>query len=141
MKMFCPPTDKTCKRCQKDAEWGLLAILAPFVSGSADIFEISTHDHFRQLSGNPLPCRSCCHGCGIRFNQFRRDNATALRTGQTPPILSFGGGAVVMLQNSLPGRADGHRFAVFQIDIQDGGETSGARLATAHSLNSAFGSP
>ena len=51
MKMFCPPTDKTCKRCQKGAEWGLLAVLAPFVSGGAGIFEISTHGHFRQLSG------------------------------------------------------------------------------------------
>jgi hypothetical protein len=43
MKMFCPPTDKTCERCQKGAEWGLLAVLAPFVSGGAGIFEISTH--------------------------------------------------------------------------------------------------
>jgi hypothetical protein len=54
MKMFCPSTDKTCERCQKGAEWGLLAVLAPFVSGSADIFEISTHGHFRQLSGRRL---------------------------------------------------------------------------------------
>jgi hypothetical protein len=29
-----------------------LAVLAPFASGSADIFEISTRDHSRQLSGN-----------------------------------------------------------------------------------------
>ena len=39
MKMFCPPTDKTCERCQKGAEWGLLAVLAPLVSGGAGIFE------------------------------------------------------------------------------------------------------
>ena len=49
MKMFCPPTDKTCERCQKGAEWGLLAVLAPFVSGGAGIFEISTHG---PISGN-----------------------------------------------------------------------------------------
>ena len=49
MKMFCPPTDKTCERCQKGAEWGLLAVLAPFVSGGAGFFEISTHGRFRQL--------------------------------------------------------------------------------------------
>jgi hypothetical protein len=36
------------------------------------------------------------------------------------------GGAVVMLQNSLPGRADGHRYLVFQIDIVGGRETLGA---------------
>jgi hypothetical protein len=29
MKMFCPPTDKTRKRCQKGVELGLLAVLAP----------------------------------------------------------------------------------------------------------------
>ena len=49
--MFWTPTDKTSKRCQKGAEWGLLAVLAPFVSGGAGIFEISTHGRFRQLSG------------------------------------------------------------------------------------------
>jgi hypothetical protein len=54
MKMFCPPTDKTCERCQKGAEWGLLAVLAPLVSGGAGIFEISTHSHFRQLCGRRL---------------------------------------------------------------------------------------
>jgi hypothetical protein len=41
MKMFCAPTDKTDERCQKAAEWGLLALLALFVSGGAGIFEIS----------------------------------------------------------------------------------------------------
>ena len=51
MKMFCPPTDKTCKRCQKGAEWGLLAVLAPFVSGGAGIFEISTHPPFPATQG------------------------------------------------------------------------------------------
>ena len=43
MKMFCAPTDKTEERCQKAAECGLLAVLAPFVSGGAGIFEISTY--------------------------------------------------------------------------------------------------
>ena len=47
MKMFCAPTDKTEERCQKTAECGLLAVLAPFVSGGAGIFEISTDGHFR----------------------------------------------------------------------------------------------
>jgi hypothetical protein len=43
-----------------------LAVLAPFVVGGAGIFEISIHDHFRQLGGNALPFRLCCHGNGIR---------------------------------------------------------------------------
>jgi hypothetical protein len=88
MKMFCPPIDKTCKRCQKGAQWGLLAVLAPFVSGSADIFEISTHDHFRQLSGNPLPCRLCCHGYGIRSNPFRLSNATRTTGNQEAELVT-----------------------------------------------------
>ena len=54
MKMFRAPTDKTFERCQKGAEWGLLAVLAPLVSGGAGIFEISTHSHFRQLCGRRL---------------------------------------------------------------------------------------
>src|SRR5260370_8677683 len=82
MKMFSTPTDKPCKRCQKGAGWGLLALLAPFVSGSADIFEISTHDHFRQLSGDPLPYRSCCHGYGIRSHTLRRLETTLVM----PPV-------------------------------------------------------
>ena len=36
-------TDKTVKRCQKGDVEGLLAVLAPFVSSGAGIFEISTN--------------------------------------------------------------------------------------------------
>jgi hypothetical protein len=36
------------------------------------------------------------------------------------------GGAVVMLQNSLPGKADGHRYLVFEIDIVAGKEVLGS---------------
>jgi hypothetical protein len=65
MKMFYPPTDKTYERCQKGAEWGLLAVLAPFVKGSAGIFEISTHGHFRQLSRRRLTRASAHTFCAV----------------------------------------------------------------------------
>jgi hypothetical protein len=86
MKMFCPPTDKTCKRCQKGAEWGLLAVLALFVSGSADIFEISTHGHFRQLIGCQFVSvlvelnQSSASSMTVNFFEFNKRRQFFIRT-------------------------------------------------------------
>jgi hypothetical protein len=44
------------------------------------------------------------------------------------------GGKVVMLENSLPGRADGHRFVVFKIDIENGREQLGEEIASRQTL-------
>jgi hypothetical protein len=43
-----------------------------------------------------------------------------------------------MLENSLPGRADGHRFVVFKIDIENGREQLGEEIASPHTLDRAI---
>jgi hypothetical protein len=48
------------------------------------------------------------------------------------------GGAAVYLQNSAPGRADGHFFHVIKIDVIDGKEQLGATLAVRHNCDTAI---
>jgi hypothetical protein len=43
-----------------------------------------------------------------------------------------------MLENSLPGRASGHRFVVFKIDIENGREQLGEEIASPHTLDRAI---
>jgi hypothetical protein len=43
-----------------------------------------------------------------------------------------------MIQNSLPGRASGHRFVVFKIDIENGREQLGEEIASPHTLDRAI---
>jgi hypothetical protein len=61
---------------------------------------------------------------GARLTQFYRSHSK--------------GGRGVYLQNSLPGRADGHRYLVFQIDIVNGKEPLGATLGDCSTLSSAI---
>ncbi len=48
------------------------------------------------------------------------------------------GGKVVMLENSSPGRADGHRFVVFKIDMENGREQLGEQIASPYTLDRAI---
>ena len=47
-------------------------------------------------------------------------------------------GRAVYLRNSLPGRADGHTFHVFQIEVIDGREQLGSELSKHFSLGMAM---
>ena len=48
------------------------------------------------------------------------------------------GGKVVMLENSLPGRASGHHFVVFKIDVENGREQLGEEIASPNTLDRAI---
>jgi len=79
-------------------------------------------EHCAKVAGDLLP-RDLVHG-GKTFTQLFRSHGK--------------GGKVVMLENSLPGRASGHRFVVFKIEIENGREQLGEEIASPHTLERAI---
>jgi hypothetical protein len=92
------PTEPS-KGAKRAPKWGLLAVLAPFVSG-AGIFEISTHGHFRQLSG----CR--LRGYGKFRSRSHRAVIRVFDAGSPTPVSTCNAGWRTPGPSSLPPTAD-----------------------------------